>query len=113
MPVSEKGLKTLELAASIPQKKSRKNSLAKPWSVEYSQKARKNLKKLPKQARKQIIDAVKKLGAGHPTSDIKKLKTYQDSWRLRVGEYRVIFKREKERTVILVIEIGRRGKNTY
>ena len=87
--------------------------MAKSWSIEYSQKARKGLRKLPKQARKQIIEAVKKLAAGHPTSDVKKLKTYQGSWRLRVGEYRVIFKREKERTVILVIEIARRGKNTY
>ena len=87
--------------------------MAKPWSVEYSQKARKGLKKLPKQARKQIIDAINKLAAEHPTSDVEKLKTYQDSWRLRVGEYRVIFKKERERTVILVIEISRRGKNTY
>lgn len=46
-------------------------------------------------------------------NNIKKLKgTKENYYRLRVGNYRVIFKKEEERLIIIVVRIGHR-KEVY
>jgi len=44
-----------------------------------------------------------------PKGDVKKLKGYE-YYRLRVGDFRVIFTKNDEELVILVIDIGNRGQ---
>lgn len=83
------------------------------WSAKYSQKSLQSLKKLPQQAQKQIVSAVRRLAAQDPSCDVKKLKTRQAEWRLRVGSYRVIFERDKERNTIWIIDVALRNKSTY
>lgn len=83
------------------------------WKIEFTKSADKGLKKLDKTTKKRITDELQLLATESPTCDVKKLKTRNDTWRLRVGDYRVIFRRDKGRLIIVVIEIARRGKNTY
>ncbi|MGM0466447.1 MAG: type II toxin-antitoxin system RelE family toxin [Acidobacteriota bacterium] len=46
-------------------------------------------------------------------NNIKKLKgTKENYYRLRVGNYRVIFKKEEERLIIIIVRIGHR-KEVY
>ena len=40
----------------------------------------------------------------------KKLKGYKNLWRIRVGEWRIIYAIEDERLIILVIELAPRGE---
>jgi len=44
-----------------------------------------------------------------PKGDVKKLKGYE-YYRLRVGDFRVIFTKNDKELVILVIDIGNRGQ---
>lgn len=71
--------------------------------VKYSKQAQKFLEKQEQRVRQRIEAAIQVLPAG----DVKKLKG-QPYYRLRVGDFRVIFNREG--SVILVVKIDNRGQ---
>lgn len=71
--------------------------------IKYSKQAYKYLKKIHKPKREQIIAAINKI----PKGNIKKLKGYDDLYRLRVNDYRVIFNTDYD--IIKIIKIGSRG----
>ncbi|MEK6263420.1 MAG: type II toxin-antitoxin system RelE/ParE family toxin [Clostridium sp.] len=45
-----------------------------------------------------------------PEGDIKKLKGMNETYRLRVGDFRVLFEKNDKELVIVVIDIGNRGQ---
>lgn len=63
-------------------------------------------------ARQKIIKAKLLILAGNPAAlknNIKRLSGPEEAlYRLRIGAYRVIFKKDESRLVILVIRIGHR-----
>ena len=63
-----------------------------PLDIEYDNKSVKQLQKLDKKVAHNILDSIEKY-ANNPTSiKVKKLKTpFKGVYRLRVGDYRVIF----------------------
>ena len=68
------------------------------------------LMRLPLNLRNRITKAIDTL-AENPEAvnlDVKKL-TNTEGFRLRVGNFRVIFERFEERLIIFVIQIGPRG----
>ena len=71
--------------------------------VKYSKQARKFLEKQEQRVRQRIEAAIQTLPAG----DVKKLQG-QPYYRLRVGDFRVIF--DREGSVILVVKIDNRGQ---
>jgi mRNA interferase RelE/StbE len=52
--------------------------------------AKKDLSRLDKSTRTRVGQALNLMMARPKAADLKKLEGYQDLWRLRVGEYRVI-----------------------
>ena len=81
------------------------------YTLIYSEKAGKQLGKMPSEIRERIIMALERLRIRPESCDIKKL-VGMPGYRFRVGDYRVIFDREEERLLILIFEIGHR-KNIY
>ena len=77
----------------------------------YSEKADKQLGKMPSNIRERILIALERLRIRPESCDIKKL-VGMPGYRFRVGDYRIIFDREKERLLILIFEVGHR-KNIY
>ncbi|MBL8745080.1 MAG: type II toxin-antitoxin system RelE/ParE family toxin [Phycisphaerae bacterium] len=71
--------------------------------------AYKDLASIPKQTAGRILDRIQKLENGL-TGDIKKLNDFDPPYRLRVGEYRVLF--DMEASLILVRSIKHR-KDAY
>lgn len=57
--------------------------------IEYSKEAAKHINQLDKPTKNRIRQAIEKLPAG----DIRKLVGYKTDYRLRVGDYRVLFSR--------------------
>ena len=53
-----------------------------------------------------IIKAINQL----PLGDVKKLQGNTEDYRLRVGDYRIIFSKDDEILIILIIEIAPRGE---
>ena len=45
-----------------------------------------------------------------PDGDVKKIKGYKDLFRLRVGDYRVIFTINDKDLIIIVLTIGNGGE---
>ena len=86
------------------------------YELWLTKKAQKSLERLGPQAKKRINEAFKELIAyyqqseGLPAPDLKMLKgKYQGLLRLRVGDWRGIFKMEADKFVILVIDVVSRG----
>lgn len=82
------------------------------WSVEFTERARKDLKKLDNQVALRIAKELKKLsGFDNPASHCKALTgNYSGLWRYRAGDYRVIIDLDHSHLVILALEIDHRSK---
>jgi mRNA interferase RelE/StbE len=78
--------------------------------IEFSSKSKKQLRDLNLRFQEKIIDSLEKLENGEKI-DIKKLKGRKEEYRIRVGNYRVILNRVKEKE-FLVTKIGAR-ENIY
>lgn len=74
--------------------------------IEFSKKAAKEYKRLPKAYQSLIDRALKKLSAGLPL-DSKPVKGEEDVYRVRVGRYRIVFRVIDNTGVIMTI--GSRG----
>lgn len=79
------------------------------FTVRYLEAAIKDLRKIDPQARKRILLAIENL-ADNPLgkSNVKRLVN-SPYFRLRVGDYRVIFDLQRAKLVILVVHIKTRG----
>lgn len=71
--------------------------------IHYSKQAEKFLKKLDSTTRNRIRNATHNLPAG----DVKKLQG-RNGYRLRVGDYRIIF--DTEGNILYIERIGNRGQ---
>ena len=81
------------------------------YKVEYTSKARRDLKNLPLEIAKNIILSINSI-KGEPYYYVKKIKgtINHPLYTHRVGEYRVILDIEDKRLLIIVIETGLRSK---
>ena len=81
------------------------------YTVEISFKVRKYLKKLNPLLRVRLIRYIDSLeDFSNLNLDIKKLKwEKKEIYRLRVGKYRIIFEKQDDKLIILVMDIGSRG----
>lgn len=73
--------------------------------IKYSKQAYKYLKKLHKPQSSQIINAIDKLP--YNEGNIRKMSGIDNLYRLRVGDYRVLF--TKDYDIIKIEKIGSRG----
>lgn len=80
------------------------------YTVEFVRSAEKEFLKLPKKTRERFEEALKLLAIS-PFSEllkIKKLKGTEDAFRIRIGEYRMIYQVKQETLIVLVIKVGHR-----
>lgn len=66
----------------------------------------KSLRKLGRKDRERISSAIGRL----PEGDVKRLRGPERLWRLRVGEWRVLFDRRSKENVIDVLAVRPRGR---
>lgn len=83
------------------------------WKATFRKQPEKYLSKLSQEDRARILTAIHGLCEKWPfyrqsALDIKRLQG-SDEWRLRVGDWRIIFYPDKGQFIILVIETGSRG----
>ena len=81
------------------------------WTIEYSDSAKGQLKKLDKQTARRIVDYMddRVAGLASPRSAGKALTGPLGSlWRYRVGDYRVICDLQDGTLRVLVVQIGNR-----
>lgn len=76
------------------------------WQVDWERKAARELAALPIDVQRRIGRAITRY-ADAGEGDVRRLQGSPD-FRLRVGDYRVIFAQDGKRFVILVVQVGHR-----
>lgn len=85
------------------------------YEIKYSDRARKQIKKLDRQTQRIIKAWIDKnlVGTENPRQHGKGLTSNRSGeWRYRVGDYRILAEIRDNEILILILEIGHR-KNIY
>ena len=65
---------------------------------------KKQLKKLPKIIQFSVAKKIRDLASGVETTDVKSLVKYKDIYRIRVGDYRMVYRKKLSDYFIILIE---------
>lgn len=82
------------------------------YTISFKRSAVKELHKLPKKEIVRITELISSLSENPRPSGSKKLKGYANLWRVRSGNYRVIYDIEDQILVVEILEIVNR-KDAY
>jgi mRNA interferase RelE/StbE len=77
------------------------------WRIEITRDARKELSRLPTQMQTRIANAILVLENNPFPHGCKKLKN-RDGWRIRVGDYRILYFADTKAKQIVIGVIGHR-----
>lgn len=84
------------------------------WAIEYTPRARKSLKKIDNTAQKRIKGELgERLATHHDPRvhhKVQKIKGWDNLFRYRVGDYRVLFEVYENKVVISVVNAGHRSE---
>ena len=78
------------------------------YSILVERKALRQLQRIPPPHRQRVRGAVLDLAENPRPSNARKL-TGRPAWRVRIGDYRVIYEIDDANTTVLVVVIGPRG----
>lgn len=78
------------------------------YNVELTKDAEKQLDKLPDATRRRIISALERLEENPRHPGTKKLSGEEGLYRTRAGDYRVVYRIEDGRLLVLVVKVGHR-----
>jgi mRNA interferase RelE/StbE len=82
------------------------------WTIEFDPEALRDLERLDSQVRRRILSflttRVATLSDPRQIGSVLRGKKYENQWRYRVGDYRIVAEIKFDIVKILVIEIGHR-----
>jgi mRNA interferase RelE/StbE len=82
------------------------------WTVQLARPVAKELEKLPSKAVQRISNAIHGLADNPHPRGCKKLVGEENTYRIRVGEYRVIYEIHEREVLVLVVRVRHR-KDVY
>jgi mRNA interferase RelE/StbE len=77
------------------------------YQVELTRSAARQLRSLPRDTQVRLRDSIRKL-ADNPRPDRAVKLTGQDLYRIRVGDYRVVYQVRDDVLLVLVVRLGHR-----
>jgi mRNA interferase RelE/StbE len=80
------------------------------YAIEAKPSARKELEALPDNVLSRVVRRVESLAADPRPAGCKKLKGYKDHWRIRVGDWRVIYIIDDAGRLVSVTRIAHRSE---
>ena len=83
------------------------------WVLILDDDAKRQLSKIPKEEALHIGRAIDEIVIDPYFGDIQKIKGEKETWRKRVGSYRILYELYKVQGVVYVFEIKRRTSKTY
>lgn len=78
------------------------------YTVEFTTSAAREFRALERQMQRRISTRIDELVHEPFPPGAQKLQGKENHWRIRVGDYRVIYRVEKHRVVIVIVRIGHR-----
>lgn len=78
------------------------------YSVEVTPSARKELEELPDNVLARVLQKMDSLRSAPRPTGCKKLKGYKDQWRIRVGDWRMVYVIDDAAKLISITRIAHR-----
>lgn len=78
------------------------------YRIEFKPSAGKALAALPKPTQKRLLGRIEGLKDNPTPEGSKKLKGLEDLYRIRIGDYRVVYEVQGDVLLVLVVRIGHR-----
>lgn len=78
------------------------------YTIEFSRKAERQFKDLPKSIQVKLAPKINALADNPRPRGAKKLEGEDELYRIRVGDYRVIYQVQDKALIVLVVKIGDR-----
>ncbi|MEW5953356.1 MAG: type II toxin-antitoxin system RelE/ParE family toxin [Bacillota bacterium] len=75
------------------------------YKILFSPRARKDFKKIDRETKTKVKEALNGILAIPPRGDIKKLKGFKERYRLRVGDWRILYSLDRKIGELIVLEI--------
>ena len=82
------------------------------YTIEITPRAEREFRKLPIQVRRALTGRIRGLSNDPRPQGSKQLESSRALWRVREGDYRVIYEIQESRLVVLVVRAGHR-KDVY
>ncbi|MBE9036774.1 type II toxin-antitoxin system mRNA interferase toxin, RelE/StbE family [aff. Roholtiella sp. LEGE 12411] len=79
------------------------------YEVEFSRGAKKQFRKLPIDVQQRIQTKINELAIEPRPNGVKKLQAGDNSYRIRVGDYRVVYEVDDDVLIVTVIKVGHRS----
>ena len=78
------------------------------FRIEVSATAEKQIRKLPRDDQLRVLRAIRPLAVEPNPPGSRKVRGYDDVFRIRVGTYRVLYRIAGRRLVIIILKVGHR-----
>ncbi len=78
-----------------------------PYKIVFKKSVAKDLKKIPKKDVSKILKVIRSLAGNPRPPQVKKLSG-QDRYRMRQGNYRILYSIEDAQLIIAVVKVGDR-----
>jgi mRNA interferase RelE/StbE len=78
------------------------------YTVEVTPAAGRQIRKLDREAQRRVLACLERLGEEPRSQDSIKLQAAEDLYRIRVGDYRIIYEISDRQLLVLVLKVGHR-----
>jgi len=82
------------------------------YKIVWKNSARKELKRVDREVIPKILKAVEALAINPFPADVKKISGSEHSYRIRIGDYRIVYNVASSLLIIEIIRVGHR-KDVY
>ena len=79
------------------------------YTVEFERSAKKELDRLDQQVRVRILRKIEALAGDPRPAGVVRLSGRHDMWRIRVGDYRVVYEIRDDQLIVTIIRVAARG----
>lgn len=78
------------------------------YRVEFTTAAAKEIRKLDPQIRRRILVGIAELEREPRPQGVRKLSGYDNAWRVRIGDYRVLYEVIDDEVIVTVVRVAHR-----
>ena len=80
------------------------------YCIEYTPAASRQLAKFHKAIQTRLKPKIESLAETPRPPDAKKLQGFDNTYRIRVGDYRILYEIHDNILLVLIVEVGHRGR---
>lgn len=83
------------------------------WTLRVARRAEKSLGKSPAKDRARLVAALAEMQDNPFAGDVVRLQGEENTWRRRVGSYRILYEIDVKALTVNVLDVLRRTSTTY